>query len=474
MGHHIRESTSKQITKLERGINAASQLTDRLFGRLLPELLVIPVFSVVLLVLDWRVGVLSLVLGVVSGIWSVYDFRSLTPHRKRMETLYQQSSTIGYEAISNIATVQAFGCEQHERGRIKGILANIRAVEWAQLARAMFGGYLRDGMSNISGAAVILIGLWGLQSNAMSLGTMVMLLQLNGRFIRSCRTVTREWMEMGRNQESLSHLMDLLDKQPDVVSLPTAVDVGSSVGDIEFEQVVFSYDGKGPAVQDVSFLAKAGEMVAIVGPSGSGKSTLISLLLRAYDVESGAIRIGRQDLRVLSLDSWRSKVGIVPQSVELFSISIAANIAYGRQGATDEEIMAAAKLAGAHEFILAKPDGYDTIVGERGLDLSGGERQRIGIARAILRDPQVLIFDEATSSLDVISEAHIQEALETLRKDRTTIVVAHRFSTIKKADRIVVMDGGRIVAQGTREELLEGSPLFTELARLQSELAIRD
>ncbi len=474
IGHHVQENTSKQITKIDRGVNAASQLTDRVFGRLLPEVLTIPVFSVALLILEWRVGVLSLVLGVITGVWVAYDFRSLKAYRQRMEKLYQRSSTIGYEALGNIATVQAFGREQHERGRISEILAKIRSVEWVQWARVMLGGYLRDGMANISGALVILIGLWGLEANTLTLGTMVMLLQLNDRLIRSCRTVTREWMELGRNQEALMHLMDLLDKQPEVVSLPTAIRMDRLEGDVVFDQVSFSYDGNGTGVKDVSFTAHSGEMVALVGPSGSGKSTLVTLLLRGYDVHSGAIEVDGDDLRVLNLEDWRRQIGIVPQNVELFSISIRDNIAYGRPDASEAEIRAAADLAGAHEFIERKPDGYDTIVGEKGLDLSGGERQRIGIARAILRDPRLLIFDEATSNLDVISEARIQAALEELRQGRTTIVIAHRFSTIQRADHIVVMDEGRVVAQGTRDELRVGSPLFTELERLQSELTIRD
>jgi len=474
IGHHIQENTSKQITKIDRGVNAASQLTERVFGRLLPEVLVIPAYSLALMVLEWRVGVLSLILGGITGVWSGYDFKSLTPHRKKMEKLYQRSSTIGYEALGNIATVQAFGREQHERGRISEILAKIRAVEWAQWTRTMLGGYLRDGMANISGAVVILIGLWGLEANTLTLGTMVMLLQLNDRFIRSCRNVTREWMDLGRNQESLTHLMDLLDKQPEVVSLPTAIAMDALDGDIVFDAASFSYDGNGTGIRDVSFTARHGEMVALVGPSGSGKSTLVTLLLRGYDVQGGAIQVEGSDLRVLNLEDWRRQIGIVPQNVELFSISIRDNIAYGRPHASEEEIRAAAELAGAHEFIKRKPDGYATIVGEKGLDLSGGERQRIGIARAILRDPRLLIFDEATSNLDVISEARIQAALEELRQGRTTIVIAHRFSTIKRADRIVVMDEGRVVAQGTRDELRAGSPLFTELERLQSELTIRD
>lgn len=473
MGHHLKENTSKQIAKIDRGVNAASELTDRVFSRLLPEMFVIPAYIIVLMILEWRVGLLSLVLGALGIWWSFYDHRSLAPHRKKMESLYQQSTTISYEALSNIATVQAFGRESHEHHRITTALSEIRQVEWIQCIRTMKGGYLREEMTSICGVLVILIGLWGLEAQTLTLGTLVMLLQLSDRLIRSCRNMTQEWLEIGRYQESLIPLMDLLDTVPEIISLPTALTVGSIEGAVHFDDVTFSYDHNGPAVKHISFTIKPGQMMALVGPSGSGKSTLVSLLLRVYDPQEGAILIDGRDLRVLDLEGYRAQLGIVPQQVEIFSISIYENIAYGKPEASQEEVIAAATLAGAHDFIVSKPEGYQSIVGERGLDLSGGERQRIGIARAILRNPKVLIFDEATSSLDVLSERKIQEALETLRKGRTTIVIAHRFSTIARADHVVVMDGSHVVAQGTHAQLREGNALFRELEKLQNTDVIR-
>jgi len=468
IGHHIRERTSRQMTKINRGVNAASRLTDEVFGRAIPETITIPVYLVTIFWLDAKVGCLSLGLGLVSAWWSYHDMKTLTPFRKLTEGLYQEAGTVANEALGNIATVQAFGREHHERTRIADAHTKVHDTEWMQWVRISLGGYLRNGMGNASAALVVLLCLWGMEQKTLTLGTMVMLIQINERFLGSCRRLSRHWLDLGHHQQSLLHLMDLLDKQPEVISLPTAVPVPNLQGRIQFDGVSFAYNGEGDALREVSFGVEPGQMLAIVGPSGSGKSTIVSLLLRAYDPSNGAILIDGKDLRVLNLEDYRAGLGIVPQHVEIFSISIRENIAYGRPDATEDEIIAAATLAGAHEFILAKPDRYNTVVGERGLDLSGGERQRIGIARAILRNPRVLIFDEATASLDVLSERKIQEALDTLRQGRTTIVIAHRFSTIQRADKIVVVEGGRVVAQGTHAELREGSPLFAQLEQLQA------
>jgi ABC-type multidrug transport system fused ATPase/permease subunit len=473
IGFHVRENTSKQITRVERGVNAATKFTDQFFGRVLPEVVVIPVYLIALMFIEWRVGVIALTMGLVVGAWSWYDFRHLAPYRRKVEGLHQAATAAIYEAITNVATVQACGREEHERSRISKVLADVMVMEWIQWARTMTGGYARETLTTITNAFVILVGVWGMSQQTMTLGTLVMLMMVNSKFIHASRAVSREWLNIGREQESLTHLFDLLETKPTITSSLDAVQLEAVEGEIEFRDVTFAYGGNGPAVSNISFRVNPGEMVALVGPSGSGKTTLVSLLTRAYDPCQGAILIDGHDLRDVNLESFRAQLGIVQQQVEIFSVSIADNIAYGKPGATQDEIEAAATLAGAHGFIMDKPDGYQTQVGERGLNLSGGERQRIGIARAILRDPRILIFDEATASLDVISEKQIQDALETLRQGRTTIVIAHRFSTIQSSDRVLVMQKGKLVAQGTQSELREGNSLFQELERLQSTDALR-
>ena len=258
-------------------------------------------------------------------------------------------------------------------------------------------------------------------------------------------------------------MMEVLDQNPEVADRPGAKLLEIDGGTIRFEHVGFSYDPEREILQDVSFEVPAGKMVAIVGPSGAGKSTISRLLLRFYDVTSGRVTIDGQDIRDVTQASLRAAIGVVPQDTVLFNDTIFYNIKYGRHDATDEEVIAAAKMAQIDDFVKTLPDGYDTMVGERGLKLSGGEKQRVAIARTILKAPPILILDEATSALDSETEAKIKRALDTLRTGRTTYVIAHRLSTVADADQILVLDHGQIVEHGRFEELAEGTGLFARL-----------
>jgi ATP-binding cassette subfamily B protein len=267
-----------------------------------------------------------------------------------------------------------------------------------------------------------------------------------------------------RAAASAGRIYEVLDEQPSVVDGPLAVDISDSRGDVEFDSVDFAYSPDGPLIlEDLNLHLQPGETVAMVGRTASGKTTVARLLSRFYDPTAGAVKLDGHDLRDVTIESLRHQIGVVLDEPFLFSISVRDNIAYGRPDASLEEVIAAARAADADEFIVQLRDGYDTIIGERGYTLSGGQRQRIAIARTLLVNPPVLVLDDATSAVDVQVEQQIHESLKTLMQGRTTLIVAHRLSTIGLADRVVLLDGGRIVADGTHTELLESSALYVEV-----------
>ncbi|MDH3527812.1 MAG: ATP-binding cassette domain-containing protein, partial [Gammaproteobacteria bacterium] len=262
-----------------------------------------------------------------------------------------------------------------------------------------------------------------------------------------------------------------LESKPEIIDRPDARELDAGSAEVRFENISFDYEADRPILHDISFRIAPGQKVAVVGPSGAGKSTLARLLFRFYDVSSGRILVNGQDIREVTQDSLRRVIGIVPQDTVLFNDSLYYNIAYARPGASREEIEQAARLANIHDFIMSLPQDYETVVGERGLKLSGGEKQRVAIARVILKNPRILVFDEATSSLDSHSEQLILEALRKVAAHHTTLAIAHRLSTIVDADTILVMDAGRIVEQGTHQELLSSEGIYARLWALQQEEA---
>jgi ATP-binding cassette subfamily B protein len=372
-------------------------------------------------------------------------------------------ATIVDENINGVRVVKSFAQEEAEVNRLADAAER---VAWAYIKDAQIRGLWSPWVQNLPQvglALVLFFGGWMVLHGNLGPGAIlsfnIYLLMLQAPFMMLGQLV----MMGQRAKASAERIFEVLDESPDIVERPGAFDLVDVEGDIDFNHVRFEYANGAEILTDFDAHITAGETVAIVGRTGSGKSTVARLVTRFYDVADGSVCVDDHDVRDVTLPSLRTNVGVVLDEPFLFSISIRDNIAYGQPDASFDDIEAAAKAANAHEFIVRLPEGYDTVVGERGYTLSGGQRQRIAIARTLLVNPPILILDDATSAIDVHVEAGIYEALGRLLRQRTTIVIAHRISTIALASRVILLDEGRVVASGTHEELLANSPLYAEV-----------
>ena len=421
----------------------------------------------ILFYLNWRLC--FLILSVIPVIVFIGTFfgRKL----KRLSTTIQDrtadTTTVIEEAVSGIRIVKSFVAESHEENRY---IQQLNQMVATALSRARILAVFIPLITIVTfGAAAGILWYGGRQvmSGAITPGDLIAFILYAGILIGPFGSFAHLVSKIKEAQGATQRVFEILDTKPEVADLPDAPEMPRIEGRVAFQQVSFQYTPEIAVLKEISFEVQPGEMVALVGPSGAGKSTLIQLLHRFYDPTDGRIEIDGLDIKTVQRASLYRQIGLVPQETILFGGSIRENIRYGKLTATDDEIIEAAKSANAHDFITVFPKGYDTIVGEKGINLSGGQRQRIAIARAILKSPRLLILDEATSSLDNESEAAIQDALDRLMKGRTTFVIAHRLTTIQKADRIFVMDKGKIVEEGTHAELLERRGLYHHLYTLK-------
>jgi ABC-type transport system involved in Fe-S cluster assembly fused permease/ATPase subunit len=461
---HLNRQTGGMTRDIERGTRGISSLVGYTLFSILPTLVEI---TLVLgyLALHYDIWFTIITVAALSAyiLFTVVVTEWRTHFRRTMNDLDSKANSRAIDSLINYETVKYFGNEAYEARRYD---EGLQRYETAAVRSQTSLSALNTGQSAIIAIAVTLI-LWratqGVIDRTMSLGDLVLVNAFMIQLYIPLNFLGVIYREIKQSLADMERLFSLLDQHREVADPPDAKPLLSHGAAIRFRHVDFSYEPNRQILFDVDFTIPAGTTTAVVGHSGSGKSTLSRLLFRFYDVGSGSISIDGQDIRHVTQDSLRAAIGIVPQDTVLFNDSIEYNIAYGKPGASKEQVIAAARAACIHDFILSLPEGYATMVGERGLKLSGGEKQRVAIARAVLKNPSILIFDEATSALDSKAEQAIQAQLKEIAKDRTTLVIAHRLSTIADAAQILVLDHGRVVERGTHEQLLARDNLYAQM-----------
>jgi glucan exporter ATP-binding protein len=417
--------------------------------------------------INWRLAILLFALCVVFTVLTTLVVRKTYGMQSEVEEHYSDLSARASDALGNVALVQSFVRIDSEVQGLRFVADKLLAAQMPVLSWWALVTVITRASTTITVLAIFTVGIVLNQQGLTSVGEIVMFVSFATMLIQKLEQVVSFINNVFMEAPRLKEFFDVLDAVPAVRDRPGAIDTGRLSGLIEFNDVSFSYDGKRPAVEDLTFTALPGQTIALVGPTGAGKSTAIALLHRAFDPQSGIIKIDGMDIRGLKLTALRRNIGVVFQEALLFNRSLAENLRVGKPEATDEELRTAAARAQALEFIERSEKGFDTHAGERGRMLSGGERQRLSIARALLKDPPILILDEATSALDAVTEAKVNAALDEVMKGRTTFVIAHRLSTIRHATRILMFDNGRVIESGTFDELVAKGGRFADLARAQ-------
>ena len=467
LSYFDRHQTGEIMSYIANDVAALQNaLVDRLI-ELVTESSIFIGSLVMMVMLDWKLSLLTLItVPLVGQAMKVFGRKLKSSGTVIQERLADITATM-QESIAAIRVVKSFGREDYEIERFhRQNELNFRA----EMKNNQLMSLLTPTVEFLAALAVTVIVWFGgyeVVNGVITAGALVAFLTYAVNLANPVKRISRVYGAIQKAMAGADRVFAIMDLPETIVNRPGAKDLPPVRGEVVFDDVTFPYEEGNDALSQVSFSAAPGQMIAFVGPSGAGKSTIANLIPRFYEVSSGAIRIDGYDVRDVTMESLRGQIGIVPQETMLFSATVRENIRYGRLDATEEEILQAAKDANAHEFIMALPEGYETKIGERGLNLSGGQRQRIAIARAILKDPRILILDEATSALDTESEKVVQAALDRLMIGRTSFVIAHRLSTVFNADQIYVIEGGRIHEHGTHEALLAAGGLYSNLYHIQ-------
>lgn len=461
-----REEPGKLVSRFTNDINVVSEALVRGGQTAVRDVLTLVGAIGIMLWFDWM---LTLVVIAVFALAGGPLQAIAAAARKRTTAAQQQISTLSavlFESFGAARFIKTYGLESHETERARLAFDERRKLQFKLARNRAITVPLLEIIGGIAFGGILLIAGWRIINDQMTIGDLTGIATAFATMTPSARAIGQFNTLMNEARAALERIFGLLDETVEIIDKPGAKPLEVSQGRVTFENVSFSY-GEGAALEHVSFTAEPGQTIALVGSSGAGKSTIFNLLPRLYDVTGGSVKIDGQDVREATLASVRGAISLVAQEAALFNDTIRANIALGRPGASEVDIVEAARTAAAHDFITALPNGYNTIVGERGANLSGGERQRIALARAVLRNAPILLLDEATSALDAESEAKVQDALKMLSQGRTVLVIAHRLSTVREADRILVLDHGRVVETGAHEDLVSHDGVYARLSRLQ-------
>lgn len=462
-----REKAGRIMSRVINDVQAIQQMLTGAFIQLFIHSITLVAIAGILFYMNWKLAIAALAVLPFHALAMSKLRRRIRRSSHRVRSKMAQISGDLSEVISGAKVIKAFTREKHESLRFMNRTREFYDLHMALGKLGLSLWVLADFLSVIGTLTVIFYGGYQVTRGVLSLGDLVAFVIYLSRLFQPIIQLTQVFQGIQTALASVDRIFELLETPSEVLEIEKPLIPSHPEGRVRFENVHFEYEEGKKVLENINLKVKPGEVVALVGRSGSGKSTLVSLIPRFYDPTSGNIYIDDYDIKKMKISALRKAIAIVPQETFLFSDSLKMNIRYGRSNATDEEVIEAARAANAHDFIMAAPNGYDTLAGEGGILISGGEKQRIAIARAILKNPRILILDEATSSLDSESENLIQEALRTLIKGRTTIIIAHRLSTIVNADKIFVMESGRIVESGTHAELLDKGGAYARLYREQ-------